>query len=139
MLERGQHRERIEGFGSRLWTLAPPMFRAVYWALADRHPDRPLTIQFISDEPHLPWELMRPVRDDESEIHPPLALRHAVARWIKRWDGYMRNRLPAGRLVTIAPKYASASRALKRAQIESEKLVAAFRRAAHRWHACRCV
>ena len=126
VLERGQHRERIEGFGSRLWQLAPPMFHAVYWALADRHADRPLTIQFISDEPHLPWELMRPVRDDESEIHPPLALRHAVARWIKRWDGYMRNRLPAGRLVTIAPKYASASRALKRAQTESEKLVADF-------------
>jgi hypothetical protein len=126
VLERGQHRERIEGFGSRLWQLAPPMFRAVYWALADRHADRALTIQFISDEPHLPWELMRPVRDDESEIHPPLALRHAVARWIKRWDGYMRNRLPAGRLVTIAPKYASASRALKRAQTESERLVADF-------------
>ena len=126
VLERGQHRERIEGFGSRLWVLAPPMFRAVYWTLLDRHPDRPLTIQFISDEPHLPWELMRPARDDESEIHPPLALRHAVARWIKRWDGYMRNRLPAGRLVTIAPKYASASRALKRAQTESEKLVADF-------------
>ena len=126
VLERGQHQQRIEGFGSRLWALAPPMFRAVYWALADRHADRPLTIQFISDEPHLPWELMRPVRDDESEIHAPLALRHAVARWIKRWDGYMRNRLPAGRLVTIAPKYASASRALKRAQTESEKLVADF-------------
>ncbi len=38
----------------------------------------------------------------------------------------MRNRLPPGRLVTIAPKYASASRALKRAQTESEKLVADF-------------
>ena len=126
VLERGQHQQRIEGFGSRLWTLAPPMFRAVYWALADRHVDRPLTIQFISDEPHLPWELMRPVRDDESEIHAPLALRHAVARWIKRWDGYMRNRLPPGRLVTIAPKYASASRVLQRAQTESEKLVTDF-------------
>jgi hypothetical protein len=126
VLERGQHQQRIEGFGSRLWALAPPMFRAVYWALADRHAGRPLTIQFISDEPHLPWELMRPVRDDESEIHAPLALRHAVARWIKRWDGYMRNSLPPGRLVTIAPKYASASRVLKRAQTESEKLVTDF-------------
>jgi CHAT domain-containing protein len=41
-------------------------------------------------------------------------------------DGYIRNRLPAGRLVTIAPNYASASRAQKRAQTESEKLVADF-------------
>ncbi len=125
MLERGQHTQRIEGFGSRLWLLAPAMFRAAYWALWDRY-RRPLAIQFVSDEPHMPWELMSPARADESEIHPPLALKHAVARWIKRWDGYMRNRLPAGHIFTIAPKYASASRALKRAQTESEMLVTEF-------------
>jgi hypothetical protein len=125
VLERGQHTKSIEGFGSRLWTMAPAMFRTVYWALWDRH-QRPLTIQFISDEPHLPWELMRPVRDDEREIHPPLALKHSVARWIKRWDGYMRNQLPAGRICTVAPKYASASRTLPRAQVESDKLVTQF-------------
>lgn len=125
VLEPGQHREQIEGFGSRLWKRAPPMFRVVYWVLWD-HYKRPLTIQFISDEPHLPWELMRPVREDESEIHPPLALRHVVARWIKRWDGYMRNQLPGGRIYTIAPKYASASRRLPRAESEAEKLVAEF-------------
>ncbi len=125
VLERGQHTQRIDGFGSRLWTLAPPMFRSVYWALWD-HYRRPLAIQFISDEPHMPWELMRPVREDESEIHPPLALKHAVARWLKRYDGNMRNDLPAGRIYTIAPKYSSASRALQRAQTESDKLVADF-------------
>jgi hypothetical protein len=125
VLERGKHVQRIDGFGSRLWTMAPDVFRKVYWALWERH-RRPLSIQFISDEPHMPWELMRPAREDDSDIHPPLALKHAVARWIKRWDGYMRNRLPAGRICTIAPKYASASRALKRAQLESDALVAAF-------------
>jgi hypothetical protein len=125
VLERGKHVQRIEGFGSRLWTMAPETFRKVYWALWTHH-RRPLAIQFISDEPHMPWELMRPAREDPREIHPPLALKHAVGRWIKRWDGYMRNSLPPGRLCTIAPKYASASRALKRAQLESDALVAAF-------------
>jgi hypothetical protein len=125
VLERGKHLQRIDGFGSRLWTMAPEVFRKVYWALWDRH-RRSLTIQFISDEPHMPWELMRPAREDDSEIHPPLALKHAVGRWLKRWDGYMRNGLRRGQLCTIAPKYASASRALKRAQIESDALVAAF-------------
>jgi hypothetical protein len=129
VLVRGQHTQRIDGFGSRLWTLAPSMFRTVYWALWDRY-ERPLTIQFISDEPHMPWELMRPARADESEIHPPLALKHPVARWIKRWDGYMRNQVPAGRIFTIAPTYPSASRALKRAQTESNMLVTHF--AAHK-------
>ena len=101
----------IEGFGTRLWGLAPRMFHEVYWALWD-HYKRTLTIQFISDEPHLPWELMCPERDEGKEFHPPLALMHPTARWIKRYDGYMRNHLPGGKLVTIAPKYQSISVAL---------------------------
>ncbi len=119
-LERGKHRARIEGFGERLWDRAPAEFRAVYWALHD-HYQRPLTIQFVSDDPHLPWELMRPFRDGET--HPPLALRHAVARWIGRWHGYMRNRLAAGRLVTVAPKYKSASARLSLAEATAAQLV----------------
>jgi hypothetical protein len=99
-LVRGQHRARIEGFGEKLWDRAPAEFHAVYWALHD-HYRRPLVLQFVSDDPHLPWELMRPYRD--GEVHPPLALRHAVARWIGRWHGYMRNRLPSGSLIAIAP------------------------------------
>ncbi len=125
VIERGQHKARIEGFGNRLWQRAPQMFREVYWALWD-HYKRRLTIQFICEDPHLPWELMRPVRTDESEIHPPLALKHSVARWITRWDGYMRNRLPGGRIYTIAPKYLTASRQLPRAQSEAQALVDQF-------------
>lgn len=124
-LERGQHRGRIEAFGDRLWQRAPQMFRDVYWALWN-HYGRRLTIQFISDEPYLPWELMRPVRADDSEVHPPLALKHAVARWIERWDGYMRNRLPGGAVLTIAPKYPTASRRLPRAQTEAQLLIDRF-------------
>jgi hypothetical protein len=124
-LKPGQHRERIEGFGGRLWNLAPQMFRDAYWALCD-HYRRALTIQFICDEPHLPWELMRPVRNDESEIHPPLALKHSVARWIARWNGHMRNLLPGGHIFTIAPKYPNVSRRLPRAQTEADTLIERF-------------
>ncbi|MEO7725418.1 MAG: CHAT domain-containing protein [Chthoniobacterales bacterium] len=124
-LERGQHQRRLEGFGTRLWEMAPPFFREVYWTLWD-HYGRRLRIQFISDEPHLPWELMRPTRADESETHPPLAHQHAVARWLEDWDGYMRNQLPAGRICTIAPNYQSVSRRLSRAQTEAEALVKDF-------------
>ncbi len=122
-LERGKHRARIEGFGERLWDRAPAEFRAVYWALND-HYRRPLVIQFVSDDPHLPWELMRPYRDGET--HPTLALRHVVGRWIGRWNGYMRNRLAAGRMVTIAPKYRSASTRLSLAETTAAALVAKF-------------
>jgi len=129
VLVRGEHTRTLDGFGTRLWKLAPATFRAVYWALWD-HYRRPLAIQFVTDEPHMPWELLRPVRDDESEIHPPLALKHAVARWLKAYDGYMRNELPAGRIYTIAPNYRSVNRVLQRAQAESELLVRDF--SAHR-------
>lgn len=122
-LERGRHRARIEGFGEKLWDRAPAEFRDLYWALHD-HYQRPLTIQFISDDPHLPWELMRPYRKDE--VHPPLALRHAVARWIGRYAGYLRNRLSAGRMITIAPRYKSASTRLSMAEATAAKLVQRF-------------
>jgi hypothetical protein len=124
-LERGKHRDRIHSFGTELWTLAPSMFRDVYWAVWD-HYQRPLKIQFISDDPHIPWELMRPARADDSEIHLPLAVAHPVARWIKRWDGHMPNSIPVGPIFTIAPKYPSLSRSLPRAQVESALLVKDF-------------
>lgn len=120
-LEPGKHTASIEGFGDRLWDRAPPQWRAVYWALWD-HYKRPLTIQFISDEPYLPWEFMRPTRSDESETHPPLALKHAVGRWIRRWDGYMRNRLPTGTVCTISPHYNVSNLKLARAEAESAML-----------------
>lgn len=122
-LTRGDHRRQIEGFGDRIWNKAPQMFRDVYWVLWD-HYKRPFSIQFISDEPHIPWELMRPARGDD--IHEPLALMHPVGRWIERWDGYMRNDLPAGSIFTIAPKYETHSRRLPRAQAEAEALIEKF-------------
>ena len=122
-LERGQHQQAIEGFGEQLWDRAPNEFHAVYWALNDFH-RRTLAIQFVSDDPHLPWELMSPYRDGEA--HGPLALRHAVARWIGHWQGYMRNRLPAGALVAIAPHYASASARLSLAEAAAQELVDKF-------------
>jgi hypothetical protein len=121
----GQHVTTFEGFGTQLWNRAPRMFRTAYWALWD-HYQRPLTFQFITNEPNLPWELMRPAREDESEVHVPLALVHPVARWLEDYDGYMRNQLPPGRIFTIAPKYSTVSRRLPRAQSESALIVQQF-------------
>jgi CHAT domain-containing protein len=49
-----------------------------------------------------------------------------VGRWIGRWRGYMRNRLAAGGLVTVAPKYKSASTRLSLAEATAQKLAAVF-------------
>jgi hypothetical protein len=123
VLERGKHTETIEGFGEELWRRAPPEFHSVYWALCDHH-RRSLTIQFVSDDPYMPWELMSPCR--EGEMHGPIALRHAVARWIGGWAGYMRNRLPDGTLVAIAPQYKSASTRLSLSDAIAQGMVDKF-------------
>ena len=66
---------------------------------------------------------MRPSRKQgrRSEIQPPLALQHAVARWLRSYAGWMPNRLPQGRLCTIAPR-GRPGRKLTSAQSESQRL-----------------
>ncbi len=119
-----KHTESIEGFGSQLWERTPEFFKKGYWALWDEF-ERPLNIQFITDEPALPWELMRPAREqgDDYEVQQPLALQHNVARWLESYEGYMTNKVETGRIYTISPKYQSVSVRLARAQEESDMLV----------------
>lgn len=120
-LARGEHTSVIEGFGERLWEKSPDEFKKAYWALHE-HYGRPLTIQFSSDDPHLPWELMKPT--SEEVTHPPLAQYHAVARWIGAYQGLLRNTLPAGDLVIVAPRYKS----LATARPKTEDAAAALQR-----------
>lgn len=122
-LQRGEHQEAIEGFGEELWAKSPPEFQALYWALCD-HLQRPLTIQFITDDPHMPWELMNPHRPGTQ--HGTLALRHAVARWLLSYKGYLENRLPKGRLVAMAPRYPGGNE-LRLAEAATQALVDKFR------------
>jgi hypothetical protein len=122
-LDRGKHERRLQGFGDRLWKKAPPEFRDTYWAMWDRY-QRPLTIQFVSSEPHVPWELMRPGRD--GEVQPLLAVQHPVARWIGSHRSLMRQQLPAGSLFSIVPRYRNAAARLKRAEAESAMLKDVF-------------
>jgi CHAT domain len=119
----GDHMPEFNGVGETLWQRAPTCFRETYWAMRDHHGPH-FSIQFISDDPHVPWELMRPVRDGEAANL--LIVDHPVARWIALYDGQLRNRLPIGRIVTIAPEYRDASVQLPEAQEEAKQLIRAF-------------
>ncbi len=116
----GKHETVFNGIGDLLWNRAPAMFRNVYWALYD-HFDRPLTIQFCSNDAHLPWEFMRPSRD--GQIHAPLALAHSVARWLSDFEGYMRPDLPAGNMLVVAPCYPSMSANRPKAELGARQLL----------------
>ena len=114
----GQHVAVLQGIGEAIYDRTPECFKQAYWALRSAHgPNFP--IQFVSDEPYVPWELMRPVQDEtQADV---LALAHPVARMLCSYEGYMDQHLPRGTMVTIAPQYGP-RRALPEAQAESQAL-----------------
>ena len=120
----GDHMPEFKGVGETLWERAPACFRETYWAMRDHHGPH-FSIQFVSDDPYIPWELMRPTRPGDTANL--LIVDHPVARWIAHYDGEMRNRLPIGRIVTIAPEYRSAANQLPEAQEEAKHLMSGFR------------
>jgi hypothetical protein len=73
-------REHAEGFGQDLYrNYAPEVFKRAFWATVDTRGTKFRTIQIESDQPGIPWELMRPFRrDDERNF---LGLDYSVARW----------------------------------------------------------
>jgi hypothetical protein len=122
-LHPGKHMDTLEGLGEALWDRAPECFRSVYWAMRKEYGDS-FSIQFVSDDPYIPWELMRPYRDGEAlEL---LAAKHPVARWIAAYEGELRNRLPIGKIVTIAPNYSGNINPLPGAQGEAGGLEVMF-------------
>ncbi|MGQ9684336.1 MAG: CHAT domain-containing protein [Anaerolineae bacterium] len=77
-----QAQDKLAGLGRRLYReLLPPELRAAYLEWRDQvH-----TLQIISDEPWIPWEVLRPY-DDSDPQHivddDHLCLRYQVTRWL---------------------------------------------------------
>jgi len=98
------------GIGRDLFKrLAPAAFQTSYWQLIDAGVPSPFTIQVFTDDPRIPWELMRPTRSGDSEEHGFLGLRHTVARAHLRPEASTQGRpaatLRLAGLTTIAPRY----------------------------------
>jgi len=93
----------LRGAGARFYAAAPPAFQAHYQALSSLLAPASLTIQFVTDEHVIPWELMLvPGPGGQQEF---LGALHPVARWPvdqgPSWDV-----LPAGKVAVISPSYA---------------------------------
>jgi hypothetical protein len=98
----GSPRVRLDGVGDALYDATPACFQEAYRAL-EAHHGGGFSIQLICDDPFVPWELMRPRREDGTAL-PPLFLRHPVARWV---PGRPRRALiERGEAVTVVPAYA---------------------------------
>lgn len=120
----GKHMQVFRGFGELLWQKAPEFFRKAYWAIREVHGDA-FPIQFISTDPHIAWELMRPVAENDvgTEL---LAMTHPVARCVGNSQGYLRRSLPGGPVRSIAPNYPSPNDRLEYAQREQMMLEKEF-------------
>lgn len=113
-LDMKKFRRIMRGVGERLWEVAPMGFRSAFLGWRTKlGPDFP--IQFISNDPHVPWEMMKPnvVGIDH------LFLNHPVARWPLTRSGSLRPSFPSGALLSFVPEYEE-DRALPLAKAEGE-------------------
>ncbi len=94
----------MRGIGEQIWQATPRCFKGLYAELRELHGPR-FPIQIVTNDPHVPWEMMHP--DGDAGVTDPdhLFMTHPVARWFAGNQGGMRSRLPKGRIVTFVPDY----------------------------------
>jgi hypothetical protein len=110
MASGSQVEDRFNGLGERIYKLAPSTFQQTYWALRRGLKRDDFSIQFLCDDPTIPWELMRPVppRPYRSEFGSQriLGMTHPVGRWLLKYNANLVQRLPQGSIVSaVATKY----------------------------------
>jgi len=94
-------RRTIAGVGERLWEAAPSGFRTGYAEWRQKLDPR-FPIQFLTDDPHVPWEMMKPNATDLDHLF----LEHPVARWPLSGASTRRYQLPGRVLLSFVPNYA---------------------------------
>ncbi|WP_156375756.1 hypothetical protein [Methylobacterium sp. Leaf125] len=90
-LEPGRHENTLKGFGQKIWSITPPEFKELYWLVRSRLGAN-FSIQIVTDEPDIHWELMQPVHSATQQVADHLMLDHPVARWVKQAEGFLRVR-----------------------------------------------
>ncbi|RAS04889.1 CHAT domain-containing protein [Ensifer adhaerens] len=112
-LEPGDHKRTLRSIGQTIWKRTPPEFKAHYRSLV-QEVGSSFPIQFFSDEPYVPWEMMWP--DDEAGGGDHLFISHPVARWPSSTAHTAAQSFPDGMVASFVPEYGN--RALPCAQEE---------------------
>ncbi len=105
----------MRGVGREVYRrYAPKAFVEAFWELAD-DPDVALdTLQVFSNNPVLPWEIMRPHRDADGREFDFLGTEFLLGRWHADDAGRLFDRplqsLPFDEVAALAPKYQGAER-----------------------------
>jgi hypothetical protein len=104
-------RDYLNGFGAELYDrFAPPAFKDILFKLLAEGPGKFETIQVFSDDPSLPWELMKPAIPNSTERMDFLGSTLSIARWPLSRLGTLRppQSLAMEKSVVIAPSYQGA-------------------------------
>jgi hypothetical protein len=118
----------LRAAGKDFFKVSPKIFQRVFWELIDASRP-PQTIAIVSEEPHIPWELMIPRRElgGHKCSRPPLGVEFRVGRWTpktNRWESGVQ-KIPMVDSYVIAPQYVDKP-VLKHAQKESDFVLKAF-------------
>ncbi len=100
----------MRGFGQLVYKyFAPDAFKSAFWKLKDKLGSRFTSIQIYSNNPLIPWELMRPRSKDGKTQLDFLGIEYKVARWHIGENTTQLDKPPQRlllkELVTIAPRY----------------------------------
>jgi hypothetical protein len=100
----------VNGAGERIYQATPAVFKNAYWKLYHASQTEGFTfetIQIVTDEWSVPWELMR-VSDDKlgPDVAPEfLAIRHSVGRWLADTSCRLTQRIEVTDLAVFATNY----------------------------------
>jgi tetratricopeptide (TPR) repeat protein len=116
----------MKGFGRELYEkFAPSAFKEAFWQLVSKRGNKFTTIQIYSNDPAIPWELMRPVNADGSFEWGFIGVEFNLGRWHFSQTNSQRDkppqRLRVEKLIAIAPQYPS-GRSLPAQKLELEAL-----------------
>jgi tetratricopeptide (TPR) repeat protein len=102
----------LNAFGAELYDrYAPQAFKKLFFDLLQRSLEgQSISIQIFSDDPSLPWELMRPTLPSTNNRMDFLGATFSIARWPLSRYGSSRppQSLAVEHSVVVAPKYRSA-------------------------------
>jgi len=127
----------VRGAGEQIYRNTPKHFRDCYWRVWNAAAAGGFSfesIQIITDEPCVPWELMRiHDKDRAPEVKAEfLAIRHSVGRWLANESSSMRQRIAVHKVAVSASDYEgidSVSNKLPWAAKEREFMVETYKAA----------